>query len=318
MNRPNDLNDIRFFVIAARLGSLSGAASELQQPVSTVSRSLTRLEQQLGTLLVRRGPRGLKLTDDGKEYLTSCKRALRTLGEAGAQLEARRANPSGTLKVACPITMARDVLAPLLPEFHLRYPELCLEIEPYASEWDQEPRDDVDVFFKVRAPRDSFRNVRAFPGTARGLFATAPYLSSAAALRHPDDLVEHACTGSGVWKLAKGDLVVTPPVTFRTIASDPYINLCFVQQGLGIGNLPLYMAKWPENRKRLVPVLSTWQPEPIVLCALYTGHSRFTPKVHSILDLLSEYVGTDRDPRLRRAPAEGMFTDVTLQRTFSP
>ena len=313
-----DLNDIRSFVIAARLGSLSAAAAELRQPVSTMSRALTRLEQNLGVLLVRRGARGLSLTDDGKEYLVSCKRALGTLKEAGAQIEAHKAKPSGLLKIACPITMARDIIAPLLTEVQRQYPELRLEIEPYASGWDQEPREDVDVFFKVRAPKDSFRNVRVYPGTGRGLFATPAYLNAASPLLAPEDLSNHACTGAGIWKFTRGQRSVTPKVTFQTISSDPYVNMCFVQQGLGIGNLPLYMAKWPENRKIFVPVLPLWKPEPIVLCALYMGHSRSTPKVHLILDLLSRYIGTDRDPRLRQAPSKGIFTKISLPETFSP
>ncbi|MGA7931809.1 MAG: LysR substrate-binding domain-containing protein [Candidatus Sulfotelmatobacter sp.] len=84
------------------------------------------------------------------------------------------------LKVACPVTTARDTLAPLLREFLERYPELRVEIEPYAASWDQEPRDDVDVFFfKLRAPKDSLRRVRPYPGTVRGLFASQNYLKDA-------------------------------------------------------------------------------------------------------------------------------------------
>jgi DNA-binding transcriptional LysR family regulator len=57
------------------------------------------------------------------------------------------------MKVACPVTMARDILAPLLKEFPGRYPDLRVEIEPSSSGWDQEPKEDVDVFFKLRAQR---------------------------------------------------------------------------------------------------------------------------------------------------------------------
>ena len=66
MRKPLDLNDARTFVAAAQAGSLSGAARDLQVPTSTASRSLTRLEDRLGLLLVRRSQRGLALTDAGK------------------------------------------------------------------------------------------------------------------------------------------------------------------------------------------------------------------------------------------------------------
>ena len=150
-----DLNDVRTFVAVAQVGTLTAAAKELQLPTSTVSRSLTRLEQHLGVLLVQRSPRGLVLTDSGKEYLQSCRGALRALKDGSELLEGHRSSPSGLIKVACPITMARDVLAPLMKEFLGTYPKLRIEIEPYAASWDQEPRDDVDVFFKLLAPKGS-------------------------------------------------------------------------------------------------------------------------------------------------------------------
>ncbi len=311
MPDPGDLNDIRLFVVAARQGSLSAAARELRQPVSTLSRALTRLEKHFGLLLVRRGARGLVLTEAGQQYLAACKRALHSLREAAARIEESRSNPSGIVKVACPVTMARDVVMPLFPEFHALYPDLRLEIEVYCSDFDQEPREDVDIFFKVRAPKDSLRNVRSFPDAARGLFATSSYLSRAGgAPEIPDDLPAHACTGFGSWKFSKGQRTAEPAIPFLLVSSDFYVNMQFVQQGLGIGNLPLYMAAWPENSGQFVRVLPLWKSEPMTLSALYTGHSRFTPKVQVLLEYLIRYIGTDRDPRLRGAPAMGMFASL--------
>src|SRR6202453_1087733 len=198
------LNDVRTFVIVAQAGTLTGAAKELKLPTSTVSRSLTRLEQHLNVMLAQRSPRGLVLTDFGKEYLQTCRRALRTLRDGSELLESHREQPSGLIKVACPITMARSIFAPLLKAFLGRYPELRVELEPYSSGWDQEPREDVDVFFKVRAPRDSVRRVRPYPGTKRGLFASPDYVKSRSNPATPDDLVAHTCIGSGTWKLSRG------------------------------------------------------------------------------------------------------------------
>src|ERR1700683_5343630 len=107
-----DLNDVRTFVAVAQAGTLTAAAKELGIPASTVSRALTRLEKHLDVLLVQRSSRGLVLTDSGKEYLQSCRRALQTLKHGSDVLQVRRHRPSGFIKVACPVTMARDVLAP--------------------------------------------------------------------------------------------------------------------------------------------------------------------------------------------------------------
>ncbi len=196
MNLP-DLNDVRTFAAAAQAGTQTAAAKELGVPPSTVGRSLTRLEKHLGVLLVRRNPRGLVLTDSGRSYLATCTQALRTLGDGSDLLESQRARPTGLIKVACPVTMARDLLAPLMRDFLGRYPELRVEIEPYAAHWDQEPHEDVDVFFKLRAPKDSLRRIRPYPGTARGLFASPEYITTAGSPATPDDLAAHRCIGAG-------------------------------------------------------------------------------------------------------------------------
>jgi DNA-binding transcriptional LysR family regulator len=313
-----DLNDVRTFAAAAEAGTLSGAAKELHVPASTVSRSLTRLEKHLGVLLVRRSPRGLVLTDSGKEYLQTCRRALRTLKDGGELIENQRLHPSGLIKVACPLTMARDLLAPLLKEFLRRFPDLRVEIEPYASGWDQEPREDVDVFFKLRAPKDSLRRVRPYPGTARGIFASPSYVQAFGSPGKPEDLATHSCIGSGVWKLSRGKSIVAPNIPFCVVTSDPHIHLILAIQGIGICILPLWMAKWPEVRNKLVPILPHWKPEPITLCALFSGQSRLTPKVQALLDFLEEYIGTDKDPRLRQRWTKEYFTSLSIPPTSGP
>jgi LysR family transcriptional regulator, transcriptional activator for dmlA len=317
MNDLN-LNDVRTFVVVSQAGTLTAAAKELRLPTSTVSRALTRLEKHLGVLLVQRSPRGLVLTDSGKEYLQSCRRALQTLRHGGALLESRRSSPAGLLKVACPVTMARNVFAPLLKEFLGRYPDLRMEIEPYSASWDQEPREDVDVFFKLRAPKDSLRRVRPYPGTARGLFASPGYIQVSGSPATPDDLAAHCCIGSGAWKLTRGKTRVTPDIRFRVVSSDPAVALKLATSGLGVAILPLWLANSPNVRGALRPVLARWIPEPITLCALFFSPSRLTPKVQALLDFLDEYLGTDLDPRLRGNSAKGYFTDRQLAPTSGP
>jgi len=307
-----DLNDVRTFVAVAQAGTLTAAAKEMHLPASTVSRSLTRLEKQVGVLLVQRSPRGLLMTDSGKEYLQSCRRALRTLKDGGELLERRRASPSGLIKVACPSTMAREVFAPLLNEFLGRYPDLRVQIDPFAPGWDQEPREDVDVFFKLRAPKDSLRRVRPYPGTVRGLFASPGYIQASGSPATPDDLTTHSCIGTGAWKLRRGKTIATPNIIFRVVSGDPEVGLKLAISGFGISTLPLWMAKRRDVRKALIPVLPHWTLEPITLCALFYGPSRLTPKVQVLLDFLGERIGTDRDPRLRGDPAKGCFTDRRL------
>jgi LysR family transcriptional regulator AphB len=303
MRKTTNLDDISIFVAVAEAGTFSAAATHLQVPASTISRSLTRLEKNMDLLLVRRSQRGLALTDPGKEYLLSCKRALRVLREGRELLDKSRASPSGLLRVACPVTMARDAIAPLLSKFIEAFPELRVELETYSSAFDQEPKEDIDVFFRVRSPRDSTRRIRLYPGVVRGLFASHRYVHNAGMPAEPTDLSSHRCIGSGRWTLSKGGKTVTPDVAPRVVTDDPLVHRQLVLDDVGIATLPLYIALDPAIAKRLVPILPGWQPRPIVPCALYSDSSRLIPKVKVFLDFIQKYLGTDLDPRLRGAKA---------------
>lgn len=308
----SDLNDVRIFAVVGQEGTLTAAAKRLHVPPSTISRALTRLEKSLDVLLVRRSSRGLILTDSGREYLQTCRRALRTLSEGQSALNSHREQPNGLLRIACPITMVHQIFSPLLKTFLERYPQISVEIDAYSSSWNQEPRDDNDVFFKVRAPRDSMKRVRLYPGVARGVFASTEYVAMRQAPTRPTDLAAHDCIGSGDWKLTRGQKAVSPSIQFKVNASDPRLHLELALAGSGIVILPLYMARQAHARDRLVPLLTEWTPDPITLCGLFSGPSRLTPKVQVLLDFLDEYIGTANDPRVNGIPLAGLFTPPTV------
>jgi len=310
MRKTINLDDISIFVAAAEAGTFSAAAAHLHHPASTISRSLTRLERHMDLLLVRRSQRGLALTDAGKEYLLSCKRALTVLREGRELLDKQRASPSGVLRISCPMTMARDAIAPLLSKFIETFPELKVELETYSSAFDQEPKEEVDIFFKVRSPKDSFRRIRSYPAVVRGLFASHKYAQTRAMPVEPEELVSHRCIGSGRWMLSKGRKVVTPDVMFHVLTDDPLVHRQVVADGAGIAILPLYMVLEPAIAKQLVPILNGWLPKPVVPCALYSDSSRLTPKVKVFLEFIQKYIGTDLDPRLRGAKAKDCFTNA--------
>jgi DNA-binding transcriptional LysR family regulator len=97
-------------------------------------------------------------------------------------------HPSELIRISCPLSLARDVLAPVWLHFIKEHPKLRIEIEPYSWGWDREPREDVDVFFKLRTPKDSSKRVHFYPGTARGIFASPEYLSEFGTPNNPMQL----------------------------------------------------------------------------------------------------------------------------------
>lgn len=292
-----DLNDIKIFVVAAEASTLTAAARKLRVPTSTVSRAITRLEEQLDMKLARRGARGITVTDVGRGYLDACQSALRALDDGERWVATQRSEPSGTLKVACTVSFARDILVPLLKPFMARYPQLKIVVDTHSSGLETNPPDDVDVFFEVRRSRESPRSLRSYPGLTLGIYASQEYVREHGRPTTPAELERHACVGYGAWPLTKDNRIDTPELTFAVETRDPESQRLLVQGGVGIGVLPRLWAA--EAREPLVRLLPDWKLETMSFCALFFGRKSQTPKVKALLDFLEEYIGTRKDPRVR-------------------
>ena len=119
-----DLIDLRAFARIADQGSLSSAARALHMPKSSVSRSLVRLEESVGAVLVERTTRQLRLTDAGLLLQRHARRILDDVGEAENAIGGLIGAPRGDLRISAPFTFAAGPLAPMLPAFMARYPEV--------------------------------------------------------------------------------------------------------------------------------------------------------------------------------------------------
>ena len=114
-----------FIRIAERL-SFSQAADDLQIPRATVTNLMQRMENRLGTRLLERTTRTVRLTQDGEAYLRRCVRLIADLEEAEGAFN--NAAPQGMLRVNLQGTLARHVVVPALPEFVAMYPAIDLHI----------------------------------------------------------------------------------------------------------------------------------------------------------------------------------------------
>ena len=112
-----DLLQPRAFVRISDLGSISAAARGLRLPKFSVRRLLGRLEEEVGTSLVERTTRQLKLTDAGRLLRRHALRILDDVGKAENALGGLVGKPSGTLRVSVGFTFAAGPLAPVLPKF---------------------------------------------------------------------------------------------------------------------------------------------------------------------------------------------------------
>ena len=117
---------MKIFVRIAELESFSRAAEDLVLPRATVSTTLKRLEQRLGVRLFLRTTRQVKITEEGKIYYQRCLHLLAALEETDALFAHHQIQPSGTVRIDMPHSVARERVIPALKAFYQRYPQINL------------------------------------------------------------------------------------------------------------------------------------------------------------------------------------------------
>jgi DNA-binding transcriptional LysR family regulator len=189
---PNTLQEITVFARIVGAGSLSGAARDLGMSTAVVSRRLAALEARLGVRLVNRTTRSLHLTDEGAAYYETCNRVLADIEEADAAVAAGRAEPRGVLRVALPASFGHQHVAPLVPKFAERYPDvqLALSLSDRAVNVVEEG---FDLAVRIADLADSSLAARKLAPNRRVMCASPAYLARHGEPSTPDDLARHNC-----------------------------------------------------------------------------------------------------------------------------
>ena len=173
------------FEAAARLESFSRAGELLDISTSAVSQQLKALEAHLGTALFERGPRNVKLTDAGHAFLPAVRQALMTVEETASSLFGQEREH--TLTLQCMLVFATGWLAPRLPDFSRRFPEIQLHFSClYRDAEYQRPGSELQILFgpvhRSWAQCDRLLDETVYP-LARADIASR--------VRSPADLLEH-------------------------------------------------------------------------------------------------------------------------------
>ena len=291
-----DLMDLRVFVRITETGSVSGAARALGMPKSSVSRSLVRIESAVGTTLVERSTRRLRLTDAGLLLQVHARRIIDEVGEAEDAIAGFVGVPRGTLRVSAPPSFATGPLAPMLPGFLERYPEVRVVLG-----FDNQPivqlPDDVDVAIRAGALPDSDLIARRIASTTLWTCASPGYLAAHGTPVTVDELRAHRLVSlfdhRSTWRFR------TPAGVIRELTAEPglvvpehVIARMVLLGGAGIGQLPEFHAREAVANGTLVRLLSDHEGERIEVHALYPRHRSLSAKVRVFVDALAAHLAT--------------------------
>jgi DNA-binding transcriptional LysR family regulator len=290
------LAQLELFVLTADLGSLSKAAERLDMSNAAASRTLSALEERLGARLIERTTRRLWLTDAGREYHRRCTAMLSEMAEADAMAGEASISPKGTLRVTSSLSFAMMVIAPWLPEFNRRYPDLNVQIVA-ANRYPDFIEAGIDVAIRTREHEgDSGITIRRLAQTRRVLAASPAYLASFGRPTTPDDLRAHRMLVYNlsldpyVLHFQRGDEACSIPISSALDANDGQIICAAGRAGLGIVIQPLYIIHDDIVAARLVPLLDDWHLPRLTINLAYQSRRHQPAKIRAFTDFLLEMV----------------------------
>ncbi|MCI1192241.1 LysR family transcriptional regulator [Calidifontimicrobium sp. SYSU G02091] len=286
--------EIELFVQVAELGSLSRAAESLGLSNAAASRHLASLEARLAARLVQRNTRRLFLTDVGEAFYRRCKPLLGELRDAESAVNEAVLKPTGLLRVTASLSFSMIVIAPLLPEFHARYPELKVEIV-VSNRYTDLLESGIDVAIRNREfENDSAITVRRLAETKRVLAASPQYLQRHGMPRTPDELAQHRLL---IYNLAnqphqlrftRNGAVTTVPIDGLLEANDGQVIRAAALKHLGILIQPMYIIHEDVVAGRLVPLLQDWELPRLTINIAYPTRRHLPAKVRCFVDFLVE------------------------------
>lgn len=262
--------NLHLLMVLAETQSFTQAARRLGISKASVSTRIAELEREAGVPLVRRTTRSVVLTQAGAQLVEDSQAAFAHIEQSFARVRDMAEVPRGLIRVTAPVAFGRQHLAPLLPGFLHRYPEIQIELDLNDS--------------LLNLAREGFdlavRHAQAAPDThvawelssTRSLLCASPeYLARAGRPRHPSELARHRCLPylrSGVepaWSFEHAGAGADPErVSVRVTGPLKVNNSEVLRQavlgGLGIGLLPDFSAGEALRYGQIELVLPQWKP----------------------------------------------------------
>lgn len=285
------IDAMKVFVATLDEGSLAGASRRLGRSPAAVSRAIAFLEEHVGTALLHRTTRTIKLSEAGERYAAACRRILTDLEEADLLIAGERSAPRGLLTITAPVAAGQDMLQPIIDEFVDRYPAVSVRLNMLdrpVSLIDE----GMDLALRIAHLPDS--TLVAIPvGEVRRVVAASPrYLAKHSPITEPADLAQHQIIsmthfGLDSWSFPPPNGSTIPRVvqfTPRFIVNSIQAAVASAVAGHGVTRMFSYHVAEQVKEGTLKIVLSDNEPAPLPV-HLLTPHGRLAvPKVRAFVD----------------------------------
>ena len=283
------------FVRVVEHGGFTAATSKLGTSPSAVTKTIARLEDELGTQLFNRTTRRLAPTDYGQEFYERCVQVLSDLEDAEAQLRRGSAVTRGRIRAVVPFSFGRVTLVPELPRFFARFPEITIDIS-FSDEAVDLIAEGYDIAVRTGNITDSRLTTRLLTRGPQITFAAPAYLARHGEPTKPQDLRQHNCivgrfgpewsfrdpSGRPMKLRVSGNTVINSGDALREAAV----------AGLGIAQGTWWLVRKDLESGALKSLLTDWIPEGNPVSVLYPQQRHLPAKLRAFLDFLVEITRT--------------------------
>jgi DNA-binding transcriptional LysR family regulator len=286
-------DELQVFVSVIESGSISAAAEHLGQTPSAVSRTLSRLEAKLDTMLINRTTRRMDLTEEGKYFLDQARQILAQMEQLEERLAQRHQTPAGRLRINAASPFMLHSVVPYVAEFRQRYPDIQLELNSNDLIIDL-LEESTDIAIRIGALADSTLHARYLGSSPLNVLASPGYLQRRGVPDSVEALADHVLLGFthtetlNHWPLrhAQGDrLLIHPAIAASSGETLRQLALA----GEGIVCLSHFMTHEDILHQRLDIVLAdanNGQRQPIH--AVYYRNSQLALRIQCFLDFIQE------------------------------
>jgi molybdate transport repressor ModE-like protein len=266
----DSFSNLHLLTVIAETRSLTQAARKLGISKASVSEHLRQLERTVGMSLVRRTTRSIALTPAAQQLVDDTQSSFTRIEQSLQQIRDLAGAPRGVLRVTAPVALGRQRIAPVLPEFIRRFPEIRLDLD-LSDRLVNLAQEGFDLAIRhARSMPDSHVAV-ALCDSRSLLLASPEYLSRRGVPENPADLARHDCLlylrdgNTQSWsfeRLANRRRAarVSIPVGGPFRANNSEVLREAIRGGLGIGLLPDFSSERELRTGALTQVLPDWRP----------------------------------------------------------
>jgi len=288
------VNNLKTFIRVYELGSMSAAGRDLRVSPAVSSSRVSELEKHLGIRLFNRTTRNLKPTEQGELFYKGAIKILDTINEVEGSISDVISNPRGTIFVSAPLGMGKKLVAPLIPVFQEKYPDINVRLRLSDRKVDI-TNEGLDAAFVLGQLIDSELRVLPIHEFERVLCASPDYINQYGRPENGQDLISdhHRCLllrypglTEFYWNLRENNSVRKYEFNSPLESDDGDVLTAWALAGCGIINKPIYEISNHLKSENLVRVVEHSLPTPLPFSCVYPHKRLQDPKIRLFIEFM--------------------------------